>query len=404
MSRSPLFPWLPPVVLLFLSFTGCAELEEDSVLVVRDSAGIQIVENTGPIWGPDEGWRLSEKPVLTIGVATGAEEYELYGVVSALRLSTGEIAVACGGTYEVRFYDSTGVYLRTVGRQGGGPDEYNLMWKMWRLGTDSLALFDYLNNRITVLGLRGELGRTYIPAHPPGRSTTVPVGPFSDGSFLGRSDWGGAYSSTEGVRRETALLVRWSPEGDLLDTEVSRPAWEQYFRPLEGQFMTAHPPFGRKNGLATSADGWYFGSMDTYEIEYLSPQGNLQRVIRREFENRQVTPENREEWLRLGRERWSQMPAPVLEWRLTMPFPETMPAYGTGWVTDEDQNLWIPEYKLPTEHPSSAVFDPEGRFLGVVDTPVDGRITHIGRDFVLGVWTDETDTEQVRMYGLIKSD
>ncbi len=125
--------------------------------------GIQIVENTGPIWGPDEAWRLSDDPVLTIGVATGAEEYELYDVVAALRLNTGEIAVACGGTYEVRFYDSTGVYLRTVGRQGGGPDEYNLMWNMWRLGTDSLALFDYRNNRITVLGLRGELGRDGPP-------------------------------------------------------------------------------------------------------------------------------------------------------------------------------------------------------------------------------------------------
>jgi len=404
MSQSPLLPWLLPVVFLFLSFTGCAELEEDSVLVVRDSAGIQIVENTGPIWGPDEAWRLSDDPVVTIGVATGAGEYELYDVVAALRLNTGEIAVACGGTYEVRFYDSTGVYLRTVGRQGGGPDEYNLMWNMWRLGTDSLALFDYRNTRITVLGLRGELGRTYIPTHPPGRSTTIPMGPFSDGSFLGRSDLASTGSVTDGVHRGTVLLVRWSPEGDLLDTEVFRPAWEQYFRPLEGRFMTAQPPFGRKNGLATSAEGWYFGSMDTYEIEYLSPEGELQRIIRREFENRPVTTEIREEWLRLARERWNRMPAPVLEWRLTMPFPETMPAYGTDWVTDEDQNLWIPEYKLPTEQPSWAVFDPEGRFLGVVDTPFGGRITHIGSDFVLGVWPDEMDTEKVRMYRLIKSD
>ena len=86
-----------------------------------------------------------------------------------------------------------------------------------------------------------------------------------------------------------------------------------------------------------------------------------------------------------------------------MPFPETMPAYESDWITDEDGNLWVPEYKLLTEQPSSAVFDPEGRFLGVVDTPVGGRITDIGPDFVLGVWTGEMETEQVRMYRLIMS-
>ena len=85
-----------------------------------------------------------------------------------------------------------------------------------------------------------------------------------------------------------------------------------------------------------------------------------------------------------------------------MPFPETMPAHETELATDEDGNLWVPEYKLPTEQPSWAVFDPDGRFLGVVGIPTGGRITHIGPDFVLGVWIDEMEVEQVRMYRLIK--
>ena len=50
------------------------------------------------------------------------------------------------------------------------------------------------------------------------------------------------------------------------------------------------------------------------------------------------------------------------------------------------------------------MFDGTGRFLGTVDTPANGFVTHIGADFVLGVWLDELDVEQVRMYRLIKED
>jgi len=401
-EMSPRISIALPVASLVLSTACGLDGRTGSQAVVRDSAGIEIVENIAPTWAEGEGWRLSDEPVLTIGVVEGPEEYELYDVVSALRLSTSEIAVACRASHEVRFYDSVGTYLRAVGREGGGPDEFKLIWNMWLLGSDSLALFDYHNTRITVLDLRGELGRTYIPTHPAGESVTIPMGPFFDGSFLGASQRIRSEPMAVGVYRGTVMLVRWSSEGDLLDNQVFRPGWEQYYRPLGGRPLEAQPPFGRKFGLVTLADGWYFGSMDTFEIEFLSPEGELLRIIRREYENRSVTPEIREEWLRLRRERWSRLPGPALEWRLTMPFPETMPAYEQDWVADEDGNLWVPEYKLPAEQPSWAVFDPEGRFLGVVETPVSGRITHIGPDFVLGVWTGEMDTEQVRMYQLVK--
>lgn len=400
-SRSSL--WLLPIALLCLFLAACGQPEQPPTYTVRDSAGIQIVENSAPLWGPGEGWRISEEPLLTIGVATGDEEYELYNVAATHRLSTGEIAVACAGSYEVRFYDSAGTYIRSVGREGGGPEEYNLMWDMWRLGSDSLAVFDYRNTRITVLGIRGELGRTYVPAHPPGRAGTFPMGPFSDGSFLGRSHIVAVEPQMEGIHREDVLMVRWSPEGDLLDEQIFRPGWEQFYRPLDGQMITAQPPFGRQFGLATSPSRWYYGSTDHFEIEEYSPNGGLLRIIRREFENRPVTPEIRAEWLRLARERFSRFPAPVLEWRLTQPFPETLPAYGSDWVVDDEGNLWVPEYPLPGEPTTWATFDPEGRFLGTVRAPGGGEIDQIGADFLLGVWVDEADVEQVRMYRLLKS-
>ena len=40
--------------------------------------------------------------------------------------------------------------------------------------------------------------------------------------------------------------------------------------------------------------------------------------------------------------------------------------------------------------------------LGTVTMPAGFRATHIGADFVLGVWTDDDDVQYVRMYGLTK--
>jgi hypothetical protein len=90
---------------------------------VRDSAGIRIVENRQPSAGPEGGRRLAPAPALVIGTRTG-EMYELSGVAGAARLSGGTIVVADGGSRQLRFFDSTGAFIRAVGGPGDGPGEF----------------------------------------------------------------------------------------------------------------------------------------------------------------------------------------------------------------------------------------------------------------------------------------
>ncbi len=86
-----------------------------------------------------------------------------------------------------------------------------------------------------------------------------------------------------------------------------------------------------------------------------------------------------------------------------MPIPETMPAYESFLVSDNG-NLWVENYTyvLSSEQPSWAVFRDDGRYLGDVETPIGAQVTHIGDDFVLVIWEDDLEVQQVRMYGLIK--
>ena len=46
--------------------------------VVRDSAGITIVENTTPLWRDGDAWSLTAEPTVQIGVMEGEAEYQLH--------------------------------------------------------------------------------------------------------------------------------------------------------------------------------------------------------------------------------------------------------------------------------------------------------------------------------------
>lgn len=59
--------------------TGCAgERTGSAGPIVRDSAGIVIVENTVGAWSEAERWRLSDVPLVDIGVLEGDPNYQLF--------------------------------------------------------------------------------------------------------------------------------------------------------------------------------------------------------------------------------------------------------------------------------------------------------------------------------------
>ena len=59
--------------------------------VVRDSAGVRIVENPDVARSPDEGtlWELTEEPVLVIGALEAAPEYQFNRVRGVIVKQTG---------------------------------------------------------------------------------------------------------------------------------------------------------------------------------------------------------------------------------------------------------------------------------------------------------------------------
>jgi hypothetical protein len=393
--------------ILTLGSLGCSVGAEMNLATVRDSAGVIIVESSGGAWQDGEVWTVASQPAVDIGVLDGAEEYQLFQVRDARRLNNGNIVVANGGI-ELRFYDRTGTYLSTAGRQGGGPGEFEgLGWVRPYLG-DSLLTYDYGQVRVSLWDQDGNFGRSY-KINPPGDfGFIMGEDAFSDGTLLAKAPLVFRGGFAEGAQRSDEEYNTYSMEGELIDTVGMFPGPDQFIRSgRDGDnFMVEllTPPFGRNSFMELHGDMLYFGSSDSYEIERRGKDGTLEQLIRRDVPARPVTAADIERFIegeiadvedantrRDRREMYEEMTAP-----------EIMPAY-EGLKVDDLGNLWVEDYEPDPDAESLwTVFDPDGRMLGQVVLPNGLGVMQIGDDFVLGVWRDEFEVEHVRSYALTK--
>jgi hypothetical protein len=372
---------------------------------VRDSAGVEIVENSGRRWPDGAGWRLADSPTLDIGVVEGDAAYQLFNVAGALRLSDGRIVVANSGTSELRFFDASGAFLSSSGRKGSGPGELQDVLWIERLAADSIIAYDYRLRRTSVFDPHGRFVRSF-DLHFIDQLGGFPtlVAPFTDGSLLVALEQAFVGEREPGLRRDTTLYVRCDMEGALLDTLGVFPGGTSYSFQEGDAWVGGGVVFGRFAQSAVRDSGFYYGSSDSYEVGYYALDGTLQRLIRLDRPNLQVTPEDIELYTResLARARDERRRQIRERMYARMPWPDVMPAYDE-FMTDAEDNLWIAEYRRPgDEQPRWTVFDPAGTMLGVVETPPRFRIFQIGSGFVLGRWSDELDVEHVRMYRLLK--
>lgn len=412
MRASTLFT-LVGVGIVHSAMTACGGDARAAGPVVRDSAGVRIVENSAPLWKEGEEWRVAAEPSLDIGVVEGAPAYQLDKVRGAVRLSDGRIVVANGGSKELRFFDAGGKHLASAGREGGGPGEFSTLSWIGRGQGDSVLAWDFRSRRLSVFTARGEFARSVTPE---GLELLVPtpVGTFADGSFV--TPGGLDFSSgerKEGEYRDSTVYLRFAAGGKQLGRLGPFGATENFrSQSGPGASLTSNVVFGRRTMLTLAGDRLYAGENGRYEIREYTPEGALRAVVRREHEPVAVNEEDvRRHFEEEDRESdlsgfppaaRAQLLKMKEEQRAKLPHRNSLPAYADV-EADEAGNLWVEEYRKPGDgQPRWSVFDPEGRWLGTVSTPAGLDIYQIGTDWILGRTEDELDVQHVRLYRLEK--
>ncbi|MGH7129464.1 MAG: hypothetical protein ACREIV_12915, partial [Planctomycetaceae bacterium] len=239
----------PVLLLAIAAAVGCGDAGADPlVATVRDSAGIRIIENVVPDSG-DVAWWILETPALVdIGGVDADEAHALYRVGGARRLSDGRIVVSNGGSGEVRWYGADGTYLRTSGRRGDGPGEFQRPGQIIGLPADTVMIADGFGRRVTVLDPAGEFVRDFQPGGADARATLVDR--LDDGTLIARAVFTVAGEDLQDgmMNRPDVNLVALSPGGELQDTITSVPGTERFLRMTQsgGEIQSIEvmtPPF-----------------------------------------------------------------------------------------------------------------------------------------------------------------
>ncbi len=239
---------------------------------------------------------------------------------------------------------------------------------------------------------------------------------MADGSLLATSDGPPlATRPSSAVRRDSTIYVTLAANGLLRDSLVTLIGDEEQssLGGSEGRrvALVGPPPFGHVARVAIDADGFWFGSSDRYELEHRTADGRVDRVIRRAVEPIVVTSAIVDAAREQELSRTSDAPAEVRAMLRQMieerwsgaPLATTMPAHGE-LLTSDAGLLWVAETNLPDDIiPRWTAFDGEGRMLGTVAMPVNFRALEFGRDYVLGVATDENEVERVELFQLTVS-
>jgi hypothetical protein len=396
--------------------TGCGSASTpEPTFTVRDSAGIEIVESSAPLLGP-EAWTISEEPVLQIGQVEGEDPYLFAGINPrgngdfpyVFRWTMGRIVVCNGMDSTIRIFDRLGDFVRMVGGEGEGPGEYSFIEACWPIPSGMVVAAD---NYLSFLNLEGTVVRkVLIPSVNGGRA--FPHGVFEDGSYfvIRRHET----PSSDGVHDATAgvfvIDAAGEPGSEFLTMKQDR-------RIQQGRYSITQQ-FGPIGSITGAADGIFYGWPETYSISEFDAQGVLQAVISRAWDPLPVTEEDVAGWLSfrdtLTEFQGSDSPDLREAYRKQtsiMVFPEHRAPFDEMHV-DRIGHLWVrnthPRYdriyasfgvRFPFEW-TWDVFDPQGRWLTTVTLPAAFRAHDIGEDYILGVWRDELDVEYVRMYSL----
>jgi len=401
---------LPLSILLVVACGAGSDAPPDRV--VRDSAGVTIVESPDAAAADTISWWADTAAIVRIGAVDG-DGPDVFGrIAGVVRLSDGRIVVADALASEIRFFAADGTFLEQTGRDGSGPGEYRYFSALHRLPGDSLLAIDNEGGRLTVLDPTGRYIRTFRYESKTGevpRSDRPGVrGVFDDGTFLVGEYLNAcaAVRRTGGVCQDSMRFTRDTQSGERLADYGPHAYYRSETIRLPGGNYGFSDPLPQAF-RATQGDRFYTADADRFEILVYGPAGGLEHIVRLAHEPPPLPRSAREPPTFSGDDgpEAQRRSADIAEAYTLRTWPEHQPAF-RAFTVDRVGNLWVQEYQPAGPGAMAArwlVFDSTGVLrhglrlpaIMIVPSYVMRWSGEIGDDYAIGVARDANGVESV---------
>lgn len=392
--------------------SGDADTPDASWQTVRDTVGDTLVVRT--VGAGDEAALLTLVPELQVGELDGEDEYQFAQVAFVLPAPGNGVYVWDGSLKALRHYDSTGTFVRQIGRKGGGPGEYEESNGFVLLPDGRLAMWDPRNMRITLFDSAGAATASF--RHQSGLFVGGSSGLLGD--TLGRLyalHWF-RVSEREALPGENTGYMVLDTTGAVRDSvfppRADVPAANLVASSKGGTSMNS-VPFAPSRTWAFSPHGYFVWAVsDRYAVTLARPEGPLR--IERDVARVPVDADeraNHEEQITANMRRMDP------NWRWNGPtIPDTKP-FVRNLTVAADGRLWVGRHQPavrvepdtsggprdPGAPPPSRwrepmaydVFEPDGRFLGHLRVPERTTLLYMRGDHAWGTQRDSLDVPTV---------
>jgi len=337
MKSRVLFVYIITLFSVLILFNVCGQQTSGWREPIKKMDGATIVEN--PIEPLNPELHIIFEEDLTIGAEVGDENYMFGSQVLMNTDDEGNFYVTDRDRKEVRKYDPDGQFLHAIGRPGQGPGEFQDISQVRFDVEGNIYLNDVGSQRISFLKKDGNyikgITTPTIFERVVMNSRGFYIAMSADNVELGKSKkWDYFYGLFDEHFKLLAEFLRLPQEANakyknpdslvhLLADSLSKEAFAPYVSYVLG-----------KN------DSIYFGYPKKYEIRVYSSDGELEKIIQRDFKPVEISEKHKDYFIRnLSEQFLAKIPAQeekrvfeLIEWPKYKPAYERFTLMENGWI------------------------------------------------------------------------
>jgi hypothetical protein len=308
---------------LILIFASCGK--KPQAAKVETIEGVTYTHNPETPLHPEKIVTFGEE--LAIGKFDESKEIPLYKPGSYMVDNAGKIYISDDSDMAIKVFDQNGAFLKSIGRKGGGPGEFNRIGQMTSLPNGNILVMDYQSRRTSLFKPDGEFINSY-----PWRTSISRICLATDSS----------YTVNEYTFKEKAEEL-WAKTFDFSGKELV--SFGQFTSP-EVKSMTlgnimigmSVPQSPQSIFAGDQERQWLYHCLNNkYLIEVYDQKGKLFRKIDRPYEPLPFTSEDAKKFLSRFEAR-PDSPAAKLAKQMELPKVKTV---AERLLVDDQGNLWV---------------------------------------------------------------